>query len=174
MSTLDVTPDVPSEPDPDRVAALTGHSRDWVEAMLIDRRGDHHDSNMTAIGLHRVVTASEAYRVSAEQGLLPVADLSTARDLESAVAAARTNTRPPHTAGPAYPSPISTSHRRSGPLVPHDDARRTPSLQMLSNPAPRNRGHEPGIASHASEVRSRLRSPKALNCPSISTCRADC
>lgn len=96
MSGLDVTPDVASEPDSDRVAALTGQPRSWVDDMLIDRRGEHHDSNMTAIGLHRVAKHDETYLVSAKRGLVTVEDRADVRDLESLVQAARHDAAPPH------------------------------------------------------------------------------
>jgi hypothetical protein len=93
MSDLDVTPGVPSEPTADRVAELTGQPRSWVDGMLFDRRGERHDSNMTAIGLHCVVRASEAYLVSAERGVVIVDDQSDVRELEAMVQARSTTPR---------------------------------------------------------------------------------
>jgi len=97
MTSIDVTPGVLAESNPDRVAAMTGESPDWVAGMLIDRRGEHHDSNMTAIGLHRVARSSEVYRVSAERGLELIEGIAEAIALESLVAAARNDDAPPHT-----------------------------------------------------------------------------
>ncbi len=69
---MDVTPDVGCETVADQVAELSGKSRLWVDGMLIHRQGTLDASNMTAIGLHRIVQDREAYRVSARHGLTPV------------------------------------------------------------------------------------------------------
>ena len=56
MSTsTNVTPDVLCESRADRIGTMTGQSQAWVDGMLIHRQGEQPDSNMTAIGLHRVV-----------------------------------------------------------------------------------------------------------------------
>lgn len=97
MTSNDVTPSVFAEADPVRVAEMTGESAEWVAGMLIDRRGEHHDSNMTALGLHRVVRSSEVYRVSSERGLEIVDESTEALELEALVRAARTDVAPSHT-----------------------------------------------------------------------------
>ncbi len=96
MSATDVTPEVFAESDPARVAEVTGESSEWVAGMLIDRRGECHDSNMTALGLHRVVRRGEVYRVSSEGGLEVVEGRDDALDLEAAVADARHDDAPSH------------------------------------------------------------------------------
>lgn len=97
MTSNDVTPQVIAEADPDRVAELTGESADWVAGMLIDRRGEHHDSNMTALGLHRVARSAEVYRVSSERGLEVIEEPTEAIELEASVQRARTDAVPAHT-----------------------------------------------------------------------------
>lgn len=96
MSGTDVTPGVFAESDPARVAEMTGESSEWVAGMLIDRRGEQHDSNMTALGLHRVARRAEVYRVSSGGGLESVEGRDDALDLEAAVAGARHDEAPSH------------------------------------------------------------------------------
>ncbi len=83
---IDITPDVSCEPAADRVVDMTGKSREWVDGMLIHRHGALDESNMTALGLHRIVNNRNAYRVSARYGLTPVETDVGAIDLEAEAA----------------------------------------------------------------------------------------
>jgi len=76
---------------------MTSQSLAWADAMLIHRQGEQPDSNMTAIGLHRVVKNSDIYRVSAQQGLSPTRHHYHVFDLESLVQAHQHDTPPDHT-----------------------------------------------------------------------------
>lgn len=98
MSTSkNVTPDVLCESRADRIGKMTGQSQAWVDGMLIHRQGEQPDSNMTAIGLHRVVNNREIYRVSVQQGLTPTHDHQHVLDLEALVKTTPHDTPPDHT-----------------------------------------------------------------------------
>ncbi|ETW94173.1 MAG: hypothetical protein ETSY1_36000 [Candidatus Entotheonella factor] len=93
---VDVTPEVCCETAADQVADVAGQSREWVDGMLIHRQGSLQDSNMTAIGLHRMVKSGEAYQVSARHGLVPVEHHGEALDLELEAISHAHNNPPEH------------------------------------------------------------------------------
>ena len=92
----DVTPNVQCETDADQVAAQCGQPRAWVDGMLIHRQGTAPDSNMTALGLHRVVRQRDAYQVSARHGLTPAERHACSLDLESYAASREHGMAPAH------------------------------------------------------------------------------